>query len=181
MIMKGFTKDGKFHPITDYKKVRKKRDQSVKSTGIKVERKARGIPEFRSRYREQVFEDRDYSVVVEERLGFMFKDSNYKGFKDEDIQDGISIEVFNNNNGKLLEKFNLNDSESESVEKHASHVVRQGSIGIKEDNAYFDNGIFNVEIKPSGEDPPLGLIIDVFDPSDDELINTFTFWRDDLT
>jgi len=40
--MKGFTKDGKFHPITDYKKVtRKSRDQSTKSKGVKVERKAR--------------------------------------------------------------------------------------------------------------------------------------------
>ena len=40
--MKGFTKDGKFHPITDYKKgVRKLRDQSTKSEGVKIERKKR--------------------------------------------------------------------------------------------------------------------------------------------
>jgi len=38
--MKGFTKNGKFHPITDYKGVRKSRDQSAKSTGVKI-RKAR--------------------------------------------------------------------------------------------------------------------------------------------
>lgn len=41
--MKGFTKDGKFHPITDYKKgTRKSRDQQVKLEGIKI-RKARTI------------------------------------------------------------------------------------------------------------------------------------------
>lgn len=41
--MKGFTKDHKFIPITDYQKkgVRKSRDQSTKTEGIKIERKAR--------------------------------------------------------------------------------------------------------------------------------------------
>ena len=38
--MKGFTKDGTFHPITDYKGVRKSRDQSTKTKGVKI-RKAR--------------------------------------------------------------------------------------------------------------------------------------------
>jgi hypothetical protein len=39
--MKGHMQDGKFHPHTDYKKgVRKSRDQSTKSTGVKI-RKAR--------------------------------------------------------------------------------------------------------------------------------------------
>ncbi|MCP6727436.1 MAG: hypothetical protein KJI69_05505 [Patescibacteria group bacterium] len=33
---------GKFHPHTQSKGVRKSRDQSAKSTGVKVERKARG-------------------------------------------------------------------------------------------------------------------------------------------
>ncbi|MCP6727122.1 MAG: hypothetical protein KJI69_03800 [Patescibacteria group bacterium] len=32
--MKGFTRDGKFHPITDYKGVRKSRDQNVKQEGV---------------------------------------------------------------------------------------------------------------------------------------------------
>ncbi len=39
--MKGFTKDGKFHPIKPYNKVRKSRDQSTKTKGVKIERKAR--------------------------------------------------------------------------------------------------------------------------------------------
>lgn len=40
--MKGFTRDGKFHPITDYKKgTRKSRDRKVKTQGVEVERKAR--------------------------------------------------------------------------------------------------------------------------------------------
>ena len=40
--MKGFTKDHKFIPMTDYKKVtRKSRDPEVKSQGIKIERKVR--------------------------------------------------------------------------------------------------------------------------------------------
>ena len=40
--MKGFTRDHKFVPMTDYKKVtRKSRDQSTKSIGVKVERKKR--------------------------------------------------------------------------------------------------------------------------------------------
>lgn len=42
--MKGFTKDGKFHPITDYKKgIRKLRDQKEKTQGVKLPtiRKAR--------------------------------------------------------------------------------------------------------------------------------------------
>ena len=34
--MKGFTRDGKFHPITDYKGVRKSRDQSSKTKGIVI-------------------------------------------------------------------------------------------------------------------------------------------------
>ena len=35
-------KDGKFHPITDYKKgIRKSRDQKARTQGVKVERKAR--------------------------------------------------------------------------------------------------------------------------------------------
>jgi hypothetical protein len=43
-LTKGFTKDGKFHPITDYKKgIRKSRDQQVKQQGVKVERKARAV------------------------------------------------------------------------------------------------------------------------------------------
>lgn len=42
--MKGFTKDGKFHPITDYKKgTRKSRDTNATSQGVKIERKARVI------------------------------------------------------------------------------------------------------------------------------------------
>ncbi len=42
--MKGHMQDGKFHPHTDYKKgVRKSRDQSTKSVGIKLERKAREV------------------------------------------------------------------------------------------------------------------------------------------
>jgi len=36
--MKGFTKDGKFHPITEYKGVRKSRDQSVKTQGVRMKR-----------------------------------------------------------------------------------------------------------------------------------------------
>jgi len=37
--MKGFTKDGKFHPITDYKKgTRKSRDQSAKTQGVRMKR-----------------------------------------------------------------------------------------------------------------------------------------------
>lgn len=40
--MKGFTKDGKFHPITDYKGVRKSRDQSTKTEGVKI-RKDRDV------------------------------------------------------------------------------------------------------------------------------------------
>jgi len=39
--MKGHMQDGKFHPHTQSKGVRKSRDQSAKSTGVKVERKAR--------------------------------------------------------------------------------------------------------------------------------------------
>ncbi len=41
--MKGFKdSSGKFHPISDYKKgTRKSRDQSAKTQGVKVERKAR--------------------------------------------------------------------------------------------------------------------------------------------
>ncbi len=42
--MKGFTKDGKFRPITDHKKrVRKSRDSSTKEQGVKTERKARNF------------------------------------------------------------------------------------------------------------------------------------------
>lgn len=36
--MKGFTRDGKFHPITGYKGVRKSRDQNVKIQGVRLER-----------------------------------------------------------------------------------------------------------------------------------------------
>ncbi len=40
--MKGFTRDNKFIPMTDYKKVtRKSRDQKAKTQGVKIERKAR--------------------------------------------------------------------------------------------------------------------------------------------
>ncbi len=40
--MKGHMENGKFHPHTEYKKgIRKSRDQTAKSTGVKVERKAR--------------------------------------------------------------------------------------------------------------------------------------------
>lgn len=43
--MKGFTKDGKFHPITDYKKgTRKSRDQKAKQQGVKIKpRKQRQV------------------------------------------------------------------------------------------------------------------------------------------
>ena len=36
--MKGFTKDGKFHPIKPYNKVRKSRDQKAKTQGIRKQR-----------------------------------------------------------------------------------------------------------------------------------------------
>jgi len=39
--MKGFTRDHKFVPMTDYKKVRKSRDPKEKTQGIKIERKKR--------------------------------------------------------------------------------------------------------------------------------------------
>ena len=40
--MKGFTRDKKFVPMTDYNKVtRKSRDPKVKTQGIKIERKSR--------------------------------------------------------------------------------------------------------------------------------------------
>ena len=39
--MKGFTRDHKFVPMTDYKKVRKSRDTKTKTQGIIIERKAR--------------------------------------------------------------------------------------------------------------------------------------------
>jgi len=38
--MKGFTKDDKFHPIRDTKGVRKSRDQTKKTEGVKIKRKA---------------------------------------------------------------------------------------------------------------------------------------------
>jgi hypothetical protein len=42
-LAKGFTKDGKFHPITDYKKgIRKSRDQKAKTQGMMI-RKQRSI------------------------------------------------------------------------------------------------------------------------------------------
>ncbi len=44
--MKGFTKDGKFHPITEYKGVRKSRDQSTKEQGVKI-RKAREVKNWK--------------------------------------------------------------------------------------------------------------------------------------
>ncbi len=50
--MKGFTRDNKFVPMTDYKKVtRKSRDPEVKIQGIKIERKARtlAIPKLHRR------------------------------------------------------------------------------------------------------------------------------------
>jgi len=44
--MKGFKdSSGKFHPITDYKGVRKSRDQSAKIQGVKIERKKRFLSE----------------------------------------------------------------------------------------------------------------------------------------
>ena len=44
--MKGFMKDNKFHPITEYKKgTRKSRDQTVKMQGVKIERKSRNFPQ----------------------------------------------------------------------------------------------------------------------------------------
>jgi len=42
--MKGFTKDGKFHPIKPYNKVRKARDQSLKTQGIKYDGLGRRLP-----------------------------------------------------------------------------------------------------------------------------------------
>jgi len=36
--MKGFTKDGKFHPIKPYNKVRKSRDQKVKTEGVRFKK-----------------------------------------------------------------------------------------------------------------------------------------------
>lgn len=48
--MKGFTKDGKFHPITDYKKgIRKSRDKQTKTQGITIRKKI-------DPYEDEVFE-----------------------------------------------------------------------------------------------------------------------------
>jgi len=44
--MKGHMQDGKFHPHTDYKKVRKSRDQKAKTQGVKI-RKQRLVAEGR--------------------------------------------------------------------------------------------------------------------------------------
>ena len=42
--MKGFTKDGKFHPIKPYNKVRKSRDPKAKSEGVRLKRERYARP-----------------------------------------------------------------------------------------------------------------------------------------
>ncbi len=42
--MKGFIKDGKFHPIKSYSKVRKSRDQTAKTQGVRLQREQEEKP-----------------------------------------------------------------------------------------------------------------------------------------
>lgn len=48
-------------------------------------------------------------------------------------------------------------------------------------NKYFNNGIYKVEVKNSDENPSLGIIIDVFNEKTGDLIDTYTYWNDDLS
>jgi len=58
--LKGFTKDGKFHPITDYKGVRKSRDQKVKTDGIRLKRKGQLFKPQESR---NVLVNKDHVII----------------------------------------------------------------------------------------------------------------------
>lgn len=48
--MKGFTKDGKFHPIKPYSKVRKARDTSAKTQGVKIRKERTLLNEIPDNY-----------------------------------------------------------------------------------------------------------------------------------
>lgn len=59
--MKGFTKDGKFHPIKPYNKVRKARDTTKKTQGLRLKRKISPRIAFRvlDKTEEQLYRLRD--------------------------------------------------------------------------------------------------------------------------
>ncbi len=76
--MKGFTKDGKFHPITDYKGVRKSRDQSTKTKGVKF-RKARDSTRKLGHYKyfKVKLNDKDFQELLELTVGSGFDDNHF--------------------------------------------------------------------------------------------------------
>lgn len=86
--MKGFTRDGKFHPITDYKKgVRKSRNQSEKEQGIRLERVQDEKPltqDFIIRNMDKKFVSVNSGLVIsaEQMLRHMSRFSTMKGTKE---------------------------------------------------------------------------------------------------
>ena len=55
--MKGFTKDGKFHPIKPYSKVRKSRDQKVKTEGVRMKRTKDWLDKLNKKQQYQAYLD----------------------------------------------------------------------------------------------------------------------------
>ncbi len=107
--MKGHMQDGKFHPHTEYKGVRKSRDQSVKTEGIRLARQ-RVIPKL-TRIKEQedgrvkywaeshkgntvasLIYSKDFPDEMEIRIGTLDGNFSVRGHKS--IMDKLSFEEF---------------------------------------------------------------------------------------
>ena len=124
--MKGFMKDDKFHPIRDTKGVRKSRDQSAKTVGIKIERKARTV----SSYKLPVvnfsrnywgFETDDDGKIMKLRLG-NWVDAGWHWDGDEDDILGYLIRI---NHSKVRDEF------IESMEEAGADYMKLKPLLIK--------------------------------------------------
>ena len=112
--MKGFTKDGKFHPITDYKKgVRKKRldyndPELIQNAGVKITKDGSGkyvrMKREPSKYRKKKFENAKIQSLIFNKKKFTnttalewASDHGFKAVKVEPTKNTIRIRQFSPN------------------------------------------------------------------------------------
>ena len=135
--MKGFIKDDKFHPIRDTKGVRKSRDQSAKTIGVKIERKARTVsssklPDVSLSRNYWGFETNEDGEITKLRLG-NWVDAGWHWDGDEDDIVGYLVRI---------NKSQVRDEFIETMEKNDLDYMKLKPLLLKK----VENGTWLYEI-----------------------------------
>jgi len=105
--MKGFTKDGKFHPIKPYNKVRKSRE--TKEQGVKVRKSIR---------KKRFLSEKDFRTMSKQEINVIFKDieKRWEGEETTGSLDGDGFSMVYTNKENSDYTFELHPLEDEEYE-----------------------------------------------------------------